>query len=90
MVVDAVEKYVTAALNDPPDLEQAGDLWRRIKKLRFYLSREQCDRLNASRSALDDWRWKMHKMRIPEGDLTPDPGMNDSYWLSETRNDRYR
>jgi hypothetical protein len=83
IVIDAVEKYVTTALNDPPDLEQAGDLWRRIKKLRFYLSREQCDRLNAARSALDDWRWKNQKMRVSEGGLSPDPRMDDSYWLPE-------
>jgi sensor domain DACNG-containing protein/sensor domain DACNH-containing protein len=81
-VVDiAVEQYLAAVAVDPPAIRPANDAWERLKALRFYLSKEQCEVVNVARAVLEAWRLKNQQIRIVEQDLSPDPDMNDSYWL---------
>jgi hypothetical protein len=79
----AVLKYLALAIpgEHPPG---QSDAWERVKRLRFYLSEEQCQRVNQARAALEALDREHNFTRVIETDLTPDPCMDGSYWLPET------
>jgi hypothetical protein len=51
--------------------------------LKFYLSAEQCRRLNEARAAQDRWDQEHDRIRVIETELAPNPDMNETYWLPE-------
>jgi hypothetical protein len=80
-VSNAVAHYLKVSLTRPPNLEVTSKAWDAVKALKFYLSEDQCNELNAARAALDEWEKSRTQIWIVEDDLAPSPGMNDSYWL---------
>ncbi|TYK44564.1 diadenylate cyclase [Actinomadura decatromicini] len=82
-VVGIVEQYLAVASASPRNLRDVHQTWEKVKAVRFYLSRGQCDMLNQARASVDDWAQQDSSITIwpVETDLEPDPKMNDSYWL---------
>ncbi|GAA1719214.1 diadenylate cyclase [Kribbella yunnanensis] len=94
---DSVEKVVRQleeSLTDDPDYEIFFRYWRHLESLAFYLTAEQCERINAVRTRLEEHRARpeSHPRDPNEGSLgfithvswtsfAPDPEMNTSYFL---------
>jgi hypothetical protein len=81
-VQSAIDKYLSLAT---PGMQQHGrsDAWDKIRQLRFYLSKAQCQLLNESRAALRRWDEEHDHFIMLEDDLQPNPDMNETYWLPE-------
>ncbi|MGH8546002.1 MAG: diadenylate cyclase [Gammaproteobacteria bacterium] len=77
----AVQRYLELAAERPPRLEDIYRARDTVKAFRFYLSEAQCRDVNLTQEALNNWRYNDHRTMINDGDLTPDPRMNDSYWI---------
>ena len=62
-----------------------GEEWARwnekVRELRFYLSQEQCDRVNESYAREMESRHESGSLMIVRDALQPDPNMSDSYFL---------
>jgi len=81
-----VQRYENACSASPPRQKAAAEADQKINNARFYLSAEQCTRINQAYANLNAWRQANGQLVQSRPDLTPDPGMNDSYWLPETSN----
>jgi hypothetical protein len=83
VVQQVVEQYLSLATT--PGKYQFGraEAWDRVSQLRFYLSEDQCRLVNEARAALDRWDEENGHMRIIEQPFSPNPEMNDTYWLPE-------
>lgn len=79
-VESTVVAYVGLSESERPDLRAARSLWDKLKKLRFYLSADQCAKANRARRRLDEIENRSQNIRIIEHDLKPDSRMNASYW----------
>ena len=94
----SVEKVVTqleGTMTDDPDFEVFFRYWNHLESLAFYPSADQCGRINAARTVLEEHRAKPPTGRDPnEGNLgwithvswepfTPNPEMHSSYFLDE-------
>jgi hypothetical protein len=81
-----------AALQEEPDYEAFFRAWDHLEALAFYLTKEQCARANAARTAIEEDRAKPDPDRPPGlGFIThvswtpfePSPQMDSSYYLEE-------
>jgi DisA bacterial checkpoint controller nucleotide-binding len=92
--VEAVVRQLEESLTDDPDYEVFFRHWEHLESLAFYLTAEQCDRINAARTRLEDHRARPDPDdRDPNEGLVgrithvgwtpfaPDPEMNSSYFL---------
>jgi hypothetical protein len=81
-VQQAVDAYLSVAT---PGKHPSGrsDAWDQVKRLQFYLSEDQCRRLNEAREGVDRWDEEHGNLRVIESPLAPNPDMNDSCWLPE-------
>jgi hypothetical protein len=79
-----VQQYEKASTPRPPRQQAIATAERRIKDVSFYLSAEQCARINEARANIRSWQKANGEMQHVVPDLTPDPGMNDSYWQPDT------
>ena len=79
-----VQRYETACSARPPRQQAISTAEQRINDVRFYLSAGQCTRINNARADLNAWRRANGEIQHITPDLTPDPGMNDSYWQPDT------
>lgn len=52
-----------------------------LQTLAFYLNEDQCARANASQERVESARWQESAMRIEHSVFSPDPDMNDSYFV---------
>lgn len=94
--VEAAVVQLEETLTDDPDYEVFFRHWEHLEALAFYLTPDQCARINAARTALEDHRARpLPDDHSPaDGNLgrithigwtpfAPDPDMNSSYFLSE-------
>ncbi|WP_370130614.1 hypothetical protein [Streptacidiphilus sp. EB103A] len=81
IVINAVERYLSAASTDPMDIREASKAWDAVRSLRFYLSDGQCEALNQARAGVDEWERNNLELWMVRSDLQADPDMDDSYWL---------
>jgi len=79
-----VQRYEQASTPRPPRQQAIATAEHRINDARFYLSAEQCARINRARADLNAWRKTNGDMQYVLPDLNPNPGMNDSYWQPDT------
>jgi hypothetical protein len=81
-VQSAVERYLSLAT---PGQYQSGraDAWDQVKRLKFYLSEDQCQIVNEARAAMDRWDKEHDHIRVIEQPLAPNLDMNETYWLPE-------
>jgi DisA bacterial checkpoint controller nucleotide-binding len=92
--VEAVVRQLEESLTDDPDYEVFFRHWEHLESLAFYLTAEQCDRINAARTRLEDHRARpdpddRDPNEGPVGRIThvgwtpfaPDPEMDSSYFL---------
>lgn len=85
---DYVEQVLTsmesAASEEKVNFEEFHRIEDHVQSLAFYLSAEQCSRANAAREMIETKRGQLGGAisRIEYKPLTPDPRMNDSYFLS--------
>jgi len=94
--VEAVVHNVEEAITDDPDFEVFFRHWEHLESLAFYLTREQCERANTARHALEEHRAKPDPRdtsglgritRVSWAPLEPDPAMNASYFLDDQDHD---
>ncbi|MFD0468563.1 hypothetical protein ACFQ0B_09830 [Nonomuraea thailandensis] len=78
-VESAVRRYLDLAASDSMNIREIVKAWDLVKSLRFYLTAEQCEHLNAARQGVE--HRNPSQIRIIEPILAPDGAMNDSYWL---------
>jgi hypothetical protein len=84
------------SLTDDPDYEIFFRHWEHLEALAFYLTPEQCDRINAARARLEEHRARPDPQDLgpDQGNVgrithmrwkpfTPNPEMNSSYFLDE-------
>lgn len=94
--VEAVVRQLEGSMTDDPDYEVFFRHWEHLEALAFYLTAEQCDRVNEARTQLEEHRARPDpKDHDPNqgmvGRIThvgwtpfvPDPEMNSSYFLDE-------
>jgi hypothetical protein len=82
-VVDAVVKDHLDLATPPSDTDAVARSWEAVKRLRFYLSDEQRNRINGAKKSIEDWKRDRGMAYLVEEDLTPSATMDDSYWLPE-------
>ncbi|MGH3191699.1 MAG: hypothetical protein ACRDPY_28640 [Streptosporangiaceae bacterium] len=80
-----VDRYVAACSTSPPRQRATAAVEDRLNDVRFYLSAEQCAQINQARADLNTWREANGQAVHIKPDLTPDPAMNDTYWLPGER-----
>ena len=92
--VEAAVRRLEESLTEDPDYEVFFRHWDHLESLAFYLTAEQCDRINAARTALEEHRARPDpEDGGPDGGLVgritsvgwtqfaPDPEMDSSYFL---------
>lgn len=92
--VEAAVINLEESLTEDPDYEVFFRHWRHLESLAFYLTAEQCDRINAARTGLEEHRARPHADDHGHGEglvgrithvgwdpFVPDPEMNSSYFL---------
>ena len=57
-----------------------------LKRHRFYLNQEQCNRVNAALRRIQEEPMEVGEIRIEWSVFLPDPGLNDSYFENEAAN----
>jgi len=65
------------------DPEKFNGFYRRLERVAFYLSREQCDVINDLYRRVENRPRDAREIRIVRSDLQPHPDMNDSYFLDQ-------
>ncbi|MDI1288847.1 MAG: diadenylate cyclase [bacterium] len=80
--VEEAVQALEAVISDDPDYEVFFRHHRHLEALAFYLSPEQCDRVNAARDALEAHR-RANETLMLSGWLRfePDPAMDDGYFI---------
>ncbi|ANF31961.1 hypothetical protein A0130_10020 [Leifsonia xyli] len=89
---DEVERAVTALVESstarPLDFKRASSKSKHVESLAFYLSDEQCARVNEARLRIEDERERLALAskapsitRVGFAKVSPNPEMNDSYFL---------
>lgn len=78
-VVDAVARLEHTMATGAPD--QFADAFERVQSLAFYLSPEQCERVNSVAAAEHDERVRAGRRAVPWPKLRPDPLCDQSYLL---------
>jgi hypothetical protein len=81
-VEQAVERYLNLAASGKHPSGRP-NYWRHVEQLEFYLSSEQCQRLNEAQAALRQSDEDRGYITVVEPPLTPNPDMNENYWLPE-------
>ena len=63
------------------DPEKFNSSYRRVERLSFYLSSQQCDVINELRRRVENRPLEAYEINVVRGDVQPYPDMNDSYFL---------
>ncbi|MET8527167.1 hypothetical protein [Micromonospora sp. NPDC005172] len=79
-VEETISRYLNLAAERPPHLEWTHEAQDDLAIYRFYLSREQCNLVNAAAAAMESWKMGNHGISVGRDDWKPHPDMNDSYW----------
>lgn len=90
-VEDVVSEVEVLSRRDPVDFEAFHKREEHLRALAFYLTAEQCDRANASRERVEQYRASSFKprgglggiTRVGYSQLVPDPRLDDTYFLEE-------
>lgn len=78
--VEQVVRLIEDQVVDDPDYEAFFRHWDHLEALSFYLSADQCERVNTARQALEDHRWETMNMKIGWTPMAPHPEMDGSYF----------
>lgn len=92
--VEAVVRQLEESMTDDPDYKVFFRHWETLESLAFYLTAQQCDRINATRTRLEEHRGRPDPddhdpneglvgriTHVGWTPFTPDPEMNPSYFL---------
>jgi len=80
--VENTVRSLEAVITDDPDYEVFFLYHRHLEALAFYLSADQCARVNAARDALEEHRRATANLTISGwSEFEPDPDMDDGYFL---------
>lgn len=82
-VEESVGNYVRLAGKTPPDLRRVAKARNLVERYEFYLSEEQCMKVNDANGIVDTWRRENSNLRLIYKHLEPHPDMNDSYWIGD-------
>jgi len=96
--VESVVLLLEESLTDDPDYEIFFRHWEHLESLAFYLTAEQCDRINTARARLEEHRAQPDPddrdsnegfvgriTHVGWTPFVPDPEMNASYFLEPNR-----
>ncbi len=83
VVDDAVATFLAAAETADIDGEPFGRAISRVQELRFYLTDEQCNRVNEVYEREQERRFAAGGIAIRRAPLTPDPAMSDDYFIDD-------
>jgi hypothetical protein len=94
--VEEVVRRLEESMTDDPDYEVFFRHWDHLEALAFYLTAEQCDRINQARTRLEEHRARPEPndhdpnqgmvgriTKVGWTPFTPDADMNSSYFLDE-------
>ena len=82
-VVKAVRAFCAACDGNSERGESFGRTFDKVKRLSFYLSDEQCDRVNESHEIEMVRRWNTDGIAIRGTPFRPDPEMDESYFIED-------
>ena len=85
-VEDAVQAFCEYSGVEGNKGEEWARLYRRVKKLSFYLNKEQCDKVNEAHEREMDMRLSSGATVVIREPLRPVPDMNESYFLESICN----
>lgn len=77
----AVDAFCTACAGDPVDGELFGETHRRVEQLEFYLTADQCERVNSAYEAEMRRRQQSGGIAARGAPFEPHPDIKDSYFL---------
>jgi DisA bacterial checkpoint controller nucleotide-binding len=77
----ALASYQRLTQGDEVDGEMRADAYDRLKELAFYLTSEQCEMVNRLEAEYQRRRLESGGFAITGRALTPDPDMNESYFI---------
>lgn len=77
----ALASYERLTTADAVDGEMRADAYNRLKGLAFYLTAEQCELVNRLEAEYQQRQLDSGGFKITGRALTPDPDMNDSYFI---------
>jgi hypothetical protein len=77
----ALETYDRLTTDEEVDGEMRADALKRLEQLRFYLTAEQCARINELESAYQQRQLELGGIMVTGSQFKPDPSMNESYFL---------
>lgn len=77
----AVETYRRLTTANEVDGEMRADALERVEQLSFYLTAEQCELINELEEAYQERQLAEGGFKISRAPFTPDPAMNESYFL---------
>jgi len=82
-LVDSVVEGYLALATPPSDADGLEKSWEAVKRFKFYLSDEQCVRINQARRGIDNWRRDRGLPYPVEDEFYSSNAMDDTYWLPE-------
>ena len=82
-VEEVVHTFCACCEADHVDGEEFGRLYRELERLAFYLSDEQCRRVNESHYEEMDRRLKSGGIAFMDRRIQPNPAMNGSYFWDD-------
>lgn len=77
----ALEKAISELEAMTSDNYHSAANW--LKRHRFYLTQQQCDRINTALKRIHDEPMEVGEIRLKWPEFKPDPDLNDSYFESE-------
>lgn len=81
--VERVVRRLVEASGDDTDFETFARLDRYAQGLEFYFDQAQCDAVNEARERVEERQWTEEGMRVQTVPISPDPAMDQSYFLPE-------
>jgi len=81
--VDKVVEEYLALATPPSDTDAVVRSWEAVKRVRFYVSDDQCSRINRAKKDIEEWKRSQGMGILVEDDFVPNAMMNAGYWLPE-------
>lgn len=79
-VLDALTR-LDDAFASPDEPARFADAFEHVRRLSFYLTADECDRVNELADAEEERRMEMSQMAVVWPDLSPHPDLDDSFFL---------
>ena len=82
-IVKHLNRLISAVGKETVDYDECEPLMLWFIEKEFYLSQEECDKINQLKTTFEEKWIQDRNLRYVFRDLQPNPGMNDSYFLNK-------